>query len=116
MISEEIFYCDIPADKNYPETKLKCSAFRCDDHSMFVDGYYEFSINQKEYEAYYAICQIDTINQEKIWVENLYFAIANEIEQQYHLSIDIPDEQGYWDFDCFPRFVFSYVYDAYNEI
>lgn len=116
MISEEIFYCNIPADKNYPEIKLKCSAFRCDDHSMFVNGYYEFSIDQKEYETYHAICRIKTKDQENIWVGNLYNAVADEIEQQYHLFVEISDEQGYWDFDCFPRFVFSYVYDAYNEI
>ena len=116
MISEEIFYCNIPADKNYPEIKLKCSAFRCDDHSMFVNGYYEFSIDQKEYETYYAICRINTIDQENIWVCNLFSAVANEIEHQYQLCVEIFDEQGYWDFECFPRFVFSYVYDAYNEI
>lgn len=116
MISEEIFYCNIPADKNYPVTKLKCYAFRCDDHSMFVNGYYEFSIDSKEYQAYHAICRIKTKDEENIWVRDLYCAVANEIEQQYHLYVDIFDEQGYWDFDCFPRFVFSYVYDAYNEI
>jgi hypothetical protein len=116
MISEEIFYCNIPADENYPETKLKCSAFRCDDHSMFVNGYYEFSIDQKEYETYHAICRINTMDQQNIWVGNLISAVANEIEHQYQLSVEIFDEQGYWDFDCFPKFVFSYVYDAYNKI
>jgi hypothetical protein len=116
MISEEIFYCDISVNENYPATKLKCYAFRCADHSMFVNGYYEFFIDQKEYETYHAICRIKTKDQENIWVENLYCAVANKIEQQYHLFVDISDEQGYWDFDCFPKFVFSYVYDAYIEI
>ena len=116
MTSEEIFYCDIPADENYPATKLKCHAYRCNDNNMFVDGYYEFSIDQQEYQDYHTNCQIKTKDQENIWLENLFYAMANKIEQQYYIAVDIYDDNGYWDCNFFPKFLFSYIYDAYNEI
>ena len=116
MTSEEIFYCVIPESKHHPETKLKCYAHRCDDNTLFINGYYEFFIDQEEYQDYHTKCRITRRDDENIWVSNIFCAVANEIEQQYHIAVDIYDEQGYWDFNCFPKFVFSYIYDAYNDL
>jgi hypothetical protein len=116
MTSEEIFYCVIPKSKHHPETKLKCYANRCEDNTLFVNGYYEFYIDQEEYQDYHTKCRIKTKDDENIWVNDIYCAVANNIEQQYHIAVDIDDEQGYWDFNCFPKFVFSYLYDAYNNL
>ena len=116
MISEEIFYCDIPVFKNYPETTLKCHAYRCQDNTMFVNGYYEFSINLEEYKNYHVNSQIKTKDEENIWISNLYCIFANKIEKQFYIAVDIHDDQGYWDFHAFPEFIFNYIYDAYNDI
>jgi hypothetical protein len=116
MTSEEIFYCLVPEFNNQPAIKLKCSANKCDDNSMFANGYYEFSIDQKEYEQYHSNCQIKTLDEEQEWGVKLYVAIADEIENLFKIAVDVDDEQGYWEFQCFPIFVFSYVYDAYNDL
>jgi hypothetical protein len=116
MISEEIFYCQMPAFQNYPETKLKCHAYRCQDNTMFVDGYYEFSINPKEYQNYHLDSQIKTKDEENTWIGNLYCIFTDEIAKQFDIVVDVYDQQGYWDFNPFPKFIFSYIYDAYNDI
>jgi hypothetical protein len=116
MTFEEIFYCDIPASTHYPATKLKCYAYRCEDNTLFVNGYYEFFIDQAEYEDYYTKCQLNTRDKENIWVSDIYCVVVHEIEQQYHVAVEICDELGYWDVNYFPKFVFSYICDAYNDL
>jgi hypothetical protein len=115
-IFEEIFYCDIPLLENHPETKLKCYAYKYNDNTLGVNGYYEFSVDEDEYQDYHSKCQIKTKDDENIWVSNIFCAFANQIEQQYYIAVDICDEQGYWDFNCFPKFVLSYIYNAYDDL
>lgn len=116
MTFEEDFYIIAPGFKNQSETKLKCLARRCDDSRMFSDGYYEFSIDGQEYQQYHISCEINTIEEEAEWIEKVYLALADQIENLFQVCVDMDDEQGYWAVDYFPVFTFSYIYDAYNDI
>ena len=116
MTFEDFFYIIAPEFKNQSETKLKCLARRCDDNSMFSNGYYEFSIDGHEYRQYHTGCEINTIEEETAWIEEIYLALANQIENLFQICVDMNDEQGYWEVNYFPVFTFSYIYDAYNDI
>ena len=111
MIFEEIFYCDIPVFGNYPATQLKCYAYRCEDNTLFVNGYYEFSVDEKEYQAHYKKCQIKTKDEEIEWVHDLFYTIVNKIYLKFNIDIEEIGEEGFWDWVYAPTIVFKYIYD-----
>jgi hypothetical protein len=114
MLSEEIFYCDIPVDENYPATKLKCYAYK-DNNIADADGYYKFCVDENEYLAYYRNCQIKTLDQEDDWICNLFYAIADTVFKKFNISFDEDNDNGFWQNECVPTMVFNYAYHDYNE-
>ena len=122
MTSEEIFYCNIPADENYLTIKLKCYAYKDNNDIAAIDGYYKFCVDENEYLAYYRNCQIKTLDQENNWLNDLFYAIADTVFKKFNISIDEGDDDGFWEIECVPTMVFNYVYndepsecDEYDE-
>lgn len=116
MPLEEIFYFLAPEFKDQRAIKLECIASYCEDTTLFVHGYYEFSIVQEAYENYYEGCDLKTFEEQSIFFEDLSVAMANAIEKKYGVDVEDPDDnQGFWQNDPLPRFVFSYHYDEYKE-
>jgi len=111
MTSEEIFYCNIPADKNYPTIKLKCYAYKDNNDIAAIDGYYKFCVDENEYLTYYRNCQIKTCDQEDAWVDNLFYAIADTVFEKFNISLDESDDDRFWQSVYVPTIVFSCVYD-----
>lgn len=115
MISEEIFYCDVPADENYPATKLKCYAYKNNNDTAAMDSYYKFCVDENEYLAYYRNCQIKTLDQENNWLFNLFCAIADTVFKKFNISLEEGDDDGFWQDVCVPTIAFNYAYHDYDE-
>jgi len=116
MPQEEIFYFLAPAFNSQRAIKLECVANSCKDKKLFVNGYYEFSIVQEAYENYYEGCDIKTFEEQEIFFENLYIAMAIAIEKKFGIEVDdFQDKEGFWRHNQLPQFVFTYIYDEYKD-
>ena len=116
MISQEIFYCDIPVNENYPATKLKCYAYKDNYNTAGINNYYKFCVDENDYLAYYGNCQIKTLDQENNWLNDLFYAIADTVFKKFNISIDEDDDDGFWEIECVPTMVFNYAYHDYDEL
>jgi len=109
-IFEEIFYCDIPVFENHPATQLKCFAYRCEDNTLFINGYYEFFVDEDECLAHYRNCQIKTRDEEMEWEEVLFDAIIEQIYLKFNIDIELIDEEGFWNSASVPTIIIKYIY------
>jgi hypothetical protein len=110
-IFEEIFYCDIPVFKNYPATQLKCFAYRCEDNTLFINGYYEFFVDEDQYLAHYRNCQIKTRDEEMEWIDVVFDAIIEQIYLKFNIDLELIDQEGFWCSAAVPTIIIKYVYD-----
>jgi hypothetical protein len=117
-IFEEIFYCDTPVFENYPATQLKCFAYRCEDNTLFINGYHQFFVDEVQYLAHYRNCQIKTRDEEIEWINVLFDAIIEQIYLKFNIDVELIDQEGFWNSAYSPTIIIKYIYDndeSYNN-